>query len=249
LFSLLLSCAPGQADLLTAELWDAGTLGIVEEPGGLRAFFDGQAAGPLERFAAYQPVYTPAPDTAWEEETKKSFPPVEIGERFFLVPSWSTENTPAGRVRLVIEPGMACGTGWHPCTQLCLEAMERHLRPGDAVFDVGSGSGILSEAARLLGARRVIGCDVDEESVRAAKERILTPMFAGSAGAVRGGWADIVVANISSAAAEELEEDLKRAGKARATRILSGFEADDLPRLSFEVRERSQRDGWVCLVC
>lgn len=248
MFSLFLICAPEKADFLAAELGDAGTLGILEEPGGLRAFFEGGAPGLMARFLEFDPVYCETPDTAWDEITRASFPPLEIGERFFLVPSWNDEPTPEGRLRLVIEPGMACGTGWHPCTQLCLEALERHLRPGDALFDVGSGSGILSEAARLLGAGRVTGCDIDEESVRVAHERIATSMFVGSADAVRDRWADVVVANIGSAAVEELARDLGRVSKSSATLILSGFEVGDLPELPFAIRERRERDGWVCLV-
>jgi ribosomal protein L11 methyltransferase len=248
LFSLFLACEPRDTDVLTAELWDAGTLGIVEEAGGLRAFFEKDAAGLAARFAAYHPAYADAPNTPWEEQSRVSFPPLEIGKRFFLVPPWSNAPVPPDRLRLVIEPGMACGTGWHPCTQLCLEALEQHLRPGDALLDVGSGSGILSEAARLLGAGRIAGCDIDEDAVRVAKERITTAMFAGSSDAVRAGWADVVVANISSAAAEELAGDFERVSKPGGVRILSGFEADDLPALPFPVLERSERSGWVCLV-
>ncbi len=73
------------------------------------------------------------------------------------------QPTPPGRLRLEIYPGMACGTGRHPATQLCLQAIERYVRPGARVLDVGSGSGILSDAARLMGAASVIGCDIDPD--------------------------------------------------------------------------------------
>ena len=74
--------------------------------------------------------------------------PMLAGERFFLVPPWCDDPAPPGRLRLEIYPGMACGTGRHPATQLCLEALERTVRPGMTLVDVGTGSGILSAGAR-----------------------------------------------------------------------------------------------------
>ena len=95
---------------------------------------------------------------------------------------------------------MACGTGWHPCTQLCLEALEKQVRPGIRVLDVGSGSGILSRAALLLGAGSVISCDIDPE---------VKPQFVGPAEAVKAGSADLLVANISAAVVTDLLPDFE----------------------------------------
>ena len=81
-------------------------------------------------------------------------------ERFFLVPEWRDDPAPEGRVRLIMHPGIACGTGTHAATRLCLTAMERHVAAGDSVLDVGTGSGILADAARVLGASPVF----EEES-------------------------------------------------------------------------------------
>jgi len=249
-FSLLLTCHPDIEDQLIADLHEAGTAGINEEPGGLRAFFVDSAdeAGLLERFASFDPQIRREPDIDWEQATRDSWPPLPVGKRFFLAPPWNTGPAPAGRIRLEIHPGMACGTGWHPCTQLCLEALERTVEPGMTVLDVGSGSGILSEAARLLGGECVIGCDVDFEAVRIARERLDIPMFAGSLAAVRAGVADLIVANISSGVAEFLARDFARAGKPGEILILSGFETDDLPE-RYAPRELLRRDGWACLIC
>ena len=170
-----------------------------------------------------------------------------IGRRFFLVAPWSDAPAPSGRLRLEIYPGMACGTGRHPATQLCLEALEDYVRPGDLVLDVGSGSGILSAAAALLGAARVIGCDVDHDAVKIARERVRQPLFTGSADAVRSHWADIVVANIESATIERLASELQRVRKPDSTLILSGFAEGDLPK-GPAVKRMLQRDQWRCLI-
>src|SRR5205085_2769695 len=133
----------------------------------------------------YAPELRREAETDWEQVARDSWPPLPVGKRFYLVPPWHTTPAPAGRIRLEINPGMACGTGWHPCTQLSLEALEEYVHPGASVLDVGTGSGILSIAAGLLGATHVFGCDIDFDAVSIAKERIAWPAFVGSANAVR----------------------------------------------------------------
>jgi ribosomal protein L11 methyltransferase len=176
-----------------------------------------------------------------------------VGERFFLVAPWDEApwdeaTTPPGRLRLEIYPGMACGTGRHPATQLCLQAMERYVKAGARVLDVGSGSGILSAAAGLLGAQYVIGCDIDADAVRVARERVNLPMFVGSVDAVRSHWADVIVANIDSATHERLAAELQRARKPGSTLILSGFPAWDVPE-GFSPREILAVEEWRCFIC
>ena len=118
--------------------------------------------------------------------------PMEVGARFYLVPEWRDDPTPAGRFRIEVNPGMAFGTGVHETTRLCLEALEQYLRPGMRVLDVGTGSGILASAAALLGAERVYACDIDPVAVEIAGMG-----FVGSVDAVAAGAADVVMANIS----------------------------------------------------
>jgi len=145
-------------------------------------------------------------------------------------------------------PGMACGTGHHPATQLCLEALERYVRPASTVLDVGTGSGILSAAAELLGVGLVIACDIDPEAVAVAKQRLTNPLFTGSIDAVRPSFADVIVANISSAAVEQLSPEFERVRKPDSVLILSGFPGWDQPE-GFNPKAMLTREGWACFIC
>ena len=246
MFSLFFRPPPDQEDLLIAELWECGTSGIVEEESGIRAFFDDLSL--IHRFAGQDPEVREEKPVDWAQATRDAWPPIAVGKRFFLAPPWCDEPTPAGRLRLPIHPGMACGTGRHPATQLALEAIERHVRPGDTVADIGTGSGILAAAAALVGAGRVVACDVDPDAVKIASERVMVPLFVGSADALRTGSADIVVANIDSATIETLALELARIRKPNSKLILTGFPEWDIPE-GFKAKESNQREEWVCLVC
>ncbi len=209
MYCVRLEVEPGRVDTLLAELWEAETTGVVEGDGFVEAFFeDFEAAA---RFGS--PIR--AADRDWVQETEDAWPPILVGEKFFVVAPWRKEATPPGRFRLEINPGMQCGTGQHPCTRLCLEAMERVIRPGDRVLDVGTGSGILSIAAKMLGAAAVVACDIDAEAAREAV------FFVGSVDAVRSGAFDVVVANISEVVIGELKAEFERVAPRR---ILSGFQ-------------------------
>jgi ribosomal protein L11 methyltransferase len=199
-------------DLLIGRLWEAGTLGVTEGDGYVDAFFEN--ADVASQFGVPQAVV----DVDWVARTHEAFPPLLVGEKFFVAAPWRTDPTPPGRLRLVINPGAQCGTGYHRCTQLCLEAMEKLIRPGDSVLDVGSGSGILSLAARLLGAGRVVSCDIDPDAGGPAS------FFIGSVDAVRSGTFDVVVANINEEVMGSMRADFERVAPAR---ILSGFQDDD----------------------
>jgi ribosomal protein L11 methyltransferase len=122
------------------------------------------------------PVYKQIADQNWMEAWKQHYKPILIGQRLLILPAWLESPEPK-RIPIKIDPGMAFGTGTHPTTQLCLELMEVHFdkssiqnRKSEIVIDVGCGSGILSIAALKLGATKVLGVDIDIESVKNSRE-------------------------------------------------------------------------------
>src|SRR5205823_9136168 len=121
-----------------------------------------------------------------------------------VCPEWRSDPTPPGRIRITVNAGLAFGTGAHETTRLCLEAIERHLKAGMTVVDVGTGSGILAEAAYKLGAGAVYANDNDPEAVAVARENferagVNVTVSLGSANALPANIADLIVANISPA--------------------------------------------------
>jgi ribosomal protein L11 methyltransferase len=148
------------------------------------------------------PAFTvePVAEQNWVQLTQSQFDPIRVSERLWIVPSWHDAPDPAA-VNLVLDPGMAFGTGSHPTTRLCLEWLERNVGEGCSVLDYGCGSGILAIAAARLGAGRVAGIDIDPLAVEAARANAerngVSALFADSAEPVAGEY-DVVVANILS---------------------------------------------------
>lgn len=236
---LLIECSGEDRDLLLAELWERGTTGVVEQdlPGGghlLRGFFD-------ERFdaaewAARGARWEDAENRDWVEVSQSQWEPVLTGERFFLVPEWRKDETPAGRIRLEMQPGLACGTGWGAATQLALEGLERRLRPGAAVLDLGTGSGLLAVAAARLGAGRIYACDIDPEAAPVAAKRLRAEgigagVFTGSVRSVRSGAIELLVANINAEVLAGLAPEITRVLAPGAAVVLTGFPERHLERV------------------
>ena len=247
MFSLEIDCDPEDRDLLIAELWEHGSVGIAELSNTrVRAFFeDNQESRALVKDYPGS-VLRVESDRDWVAAARSMIQPMEIGSRFFLVPEWRDDPTPEGRFRITVNPGMAFGTGVHETTQLCLEALERYVTAGMTVLDVGTGSGILARAAGLLGASAVYACDTDPVAVEIAGLG-----FVGSVDAVAGGVADIVVSNISPEAVIRLAPDLLRALKPGGVLLASGFENNEVEQVQAALppaRELRQKGNWSLLV-
>jgi ribosomal protein L11 methyltransferase len=245
MFSLEIEFDPDERDLLIAELWDYEPAGIVElSPRKLRAFFDGDRKALEARYPG-SVVREEDEQRDWVQSARDLLQPMEVGERFFLVPEWRDDPTPAGRFRIVVNPGMAFGTGVHETTRLCLEALETYVRPGARMLDVGTGSGILAKAAALLGAERVWACDIDPIAVEIAGMG-----FVGSADAVAAGVADIVTANISPEAILALAPDLTRVLRPGGVLLASGFEGHEVEQVRAALpaaREVREKGNWALI--
>jgi ribosomal protein L11 methyltransferase len=247
MFSLEIDCDAADRDLLIAELWEQGSAGIVElNPQTVRAFFEDDA----DRRALLA-LYPGARERVeeqrdWVAESQDMLQPMLVGRRFFLVPEWRDDPAPEGRFRIAVNPGMAFGTGVHETTRLCIEAMEDYLQPGMSVLDVGTGQGILARAARLLGADRVIACDIDPIAVEIAGEG-----FIGSVDAVRSQSADLVLANISPEAITQLAPDLLRVRRTGGVLLASGFELNEVAQVTAALdgaREVRTKGNWALAV-
>jgi ribosomal protein L11 methyltransferase len=255
MIAIALRVPPAEQDQVTADLWEAGTAGITEDGEHLTAFFEDPsvARGLLERFADWRPELQEQEDRDWVAESREAWPPFAVGERFWLAPEWRNDAPPAGRVRLTIHPGMACGTGSSPTTQLSLSAMEKWLRPGCSVLDVGTGSGILADAARVLGARTVAACDIDHDAAQIARANVDgLSVFTGSIRSVRSAHFDVVVANLNAATLNALAPDLVRVRRPDGVLILSGFRPCEAARIATaikaEPRDSLTDSDWSCLV-
>jgi len=211
----------------------------------------------LNRLRDYKPVLERVEDHDWVAESRDRWQPVAVGDRFYLVPEWRDDPAPCGRIRLRTYPGMACGTGAHPATQLCLLAMEKHVHEGNSLLDVGTGSGILAEAARMLGADPVFACDIDPEAAAIAARNFShsvarTPVFAGSLRSVRSTSMDRIVGNLNLAILRTLRKECDRVLRPGGCIILSGFREEEMPHVGKlfgrPARSDYEMDGWGCLV-
>lgn len=192
---------------------------------------------------------------------KKYFKPLPVGNKFLICPSWEAPSKSEGnRTVLHIDPGLAFGTGSHETTKLCLEFLEQFVHGGENVLDVGCGSGILSVAALLLGAKSAIGVDIDELAVKTASENAQInkvddkfTVICGDLTDKVSGKFDIVVANIVADIIIKLNANIKKYMNKDTIYIMSGiidnFKDDVILSLenSFDILSAKEDNGWVAI--
>jgi ribosomal protein L11 methyltransferase len=195
-------------------------------------------------------------DKDWLESWKAEFVPIRIGA-FVVRPTWS-EAVADGAVEIVLDPGMAFGTGLHPTTQQCLEALSTLPLAGKSVLDVGTGSGILAIAAAKRGASPVVAVDTDTLAVDAARENavrngVAIPVGEGSAADVPGRF-EVVIANIVSPVLQRIAPHLAARLSGGGTLLVAGISApaeaatrDAFAHVRLELLDRNERGDWVAL--
>lgn len=199
----------------------------------------------------------------WVNNWKQYFHPMPIGEKLLIRPTWEDEYDAGGRTVLHIEPGLAFGTGSHPTTKLCLETLEKYIEDNSTVLDIGCGSGILSIASLLLGAKSAFGVDIDSLAVKTAMANAEENGFDESRfKVVQGNLSDkvtgeysVVVANIVADIIMEFNKDVGKFLKDDGVYITGGIietREDEVlysfAQNHFEVIERFEEKGWLVFV-
>jgi len=198
----------------------------------------------------------------WADSWKKYYKPIKTGDRLVIVPVWEKYEKKENEITVLMDPGMAFGTGTHETTRLCAKLLEKYVKPGDRMLDVGCGSGILAICASKLGAAECFACDIDPVSVKIAGENaelngtnnivcrksdllsdVVTPM---------GGY-NICTANIVADVIIRLAPDIGSYLAEGAVLIVSGIivERKDetvaaLAENGFEVFDDATENGWYC---
>lgn len=199
----------------------------------------------------------------WATAWKKYYKPVKISEKVTIIPTWE-EYDPVESDEVIIEldPGMAFGTGTHPTTVLCIQALERMMKQGDNVLDVGTGSGILSIAAALLGADKVLAVDLDEVAVKSAKLNIKLNKVQDLVTVKQNNLVDnieepvdIMLANLLAEIVVRLADGAKALVKPNGYLIASGIikgkkheVIDSLQAHGFIIIETLEMEDWIALV-
>lgn len=198
----------------------------------------------------------------WAEAWKAHYEPQHIGHRLVVCPSWQTYAS-EDEVVITLDPGMAFGTGLHPTTRMCLEALEEHLSRGAEVLDLGTGSGILAIAAAKLGASAVLALDTDPLAVKIAKENVLAngvhkvvEVKEGSLEMAKGCLFDLIVVNIlAPTIADLIEKGLLDHLEPEGLLIAAGIMKSEEEEARKTLRERGlkelsplQKGDWVTLI-
>lgn len=194
-------------------------------------------------------------DRDWVRLTQSQFAPIRVSSRLWIVPSWHALPDP-NAINIILDPGLAFGTGSHPTTRLCLDWLEEHLVPGSSVIDYGCGSGILAIAAAKLGAARVQGVDIDDQAVLSSRENARRNGVAADFAHVNEAAlapAQIVLANILSNPLKALAPLLARLTMPGGRLVLSGLlstqsaEVSETYRPWFEIESSAVDEGWARL--
>ncbi|RTL03165.1 MAG: 50S ribosomal protein L11 methyltransferase [Proteobacteria bacterium] len=213
------------------------------------------AASQNELNSTFDYVLEQVDDQDWVRLTQSQFEPIEVTSKLYIVPSWHTIPNPDA-TGIILDPGLAFGTGSHPTTFMCLKYLAENITSNMKVLDYGCGSGILAITAKKLGAQLVDGVDIDPQAIESslfnAKNNQVNVNFY-LPDTFTAGQYDLVVANILSNPLRMLASALASYVKPHGKIILSGILADQIEEMStiysqwFTMNTYTIQDGWACL--
>ncbi len=198
----------------------------------------------------------------WATAWKKYYHPVNVSERFTIVPTWEDYTPSDEELMIELDPGMAFGTGTHPTTIMCIQALEKTVKKGDSIIDVGTGSGVLSIAAALLNAKEVKALDLDEVAVEAARQNIALNGVAEVVTVEKNDLlngitkqADVIVANILAEVIISFADEAAKAVKKGGFFITSGIIEQKceevktvLQEVGFTIEETIRMEDWAAFI-
>jgi len=250
---------------------DEGILPKEGDPAQIILYFEDTAEGletmdqVLEEIRAFEiekVEIRPACDEEWKDKWKEFFKPSRVSERIVVKPTWEEyQKEKDSDLVIELDPGMAFGTGTHPTTSLCIGLLEKYMKPGDAVLDVGCGSGILSIAAAKLGAGGVLGVDIDPVAVAVSQGNTAlnqgTEKVTIAYGDLTKGLsykADVVVANLMADLVILLSKDVAAHIRENGIYISSGIlvekkdlVAEAVRKAGFEILEMPEKEEWCAI--
>ena len=186
-------------------------------------------------FGSLDILYENMKDEDWSENWKQFFKPLEIGNRVLVVPEWETNVPESDRVKFLINPGLSFGTGSHESTKMCIEEIEKHVKDGDKILDLGCGSGILSVIALLLGAGDATAVDIDPMAVEVAYSNL---KLNGLPESIYHGFAGDITTD---------EELCRKLADNKSDIVLANIVADVIIALSGYVKDFMKPDGvFIC---
>lgn len=216
-----------------------------------------------DELGSWEFVISNKPNEDWSKKWKEKWDITRVTDKIVIVPDWLSYDDKASEVVIRLEPGCAFGTGTHQTTQLCMKALEKYMKKGDKVADIGMGSGILSICAKKFGASYVYGCDIDEDVIDVAKENARKNLHndaesvcfeLNTADKIQEKF-DFVCANILHNVLSEIMGDLKNIMKSGALMSLSGILDEKKPvvleaikRENLEIIEEIHQDQWTSFV-
>lgn len=216
-----------------------------------------------DELGSWEFVISNKPNEDWSKKWKEKWDITRVTDKIVIVPDWLSYDDKASEVVIRLEPGCAFGTGTHQTTQLCMKALEKYMKKGDKVADIGMGSGILSICAKKFGASYVYGCDIDEDVIDVAKENARKNLHndaesvcfeLNTADKIKEKF-DFVCANILHNVLSEIMGDLKNIMKSGALMSLSGILDEKKPvvleaikRENLEIIEEIHQDQWTSFV-